>query len=148
MDNGNDLTIYRHTKDWLSGKKPPAQGRLWQRGKRPKRPPKPQHHLWLQPTEGVMTLPDGSVVSYVVQQLMPAEGWQARYSEADGSTFCQPLACLALAALTSGAQTGVGIFGIDYEEEGEGWKVCNTHDNFVGLVPPWEDEDEKEDGDG
>lgn len=146
MDNGNDLAIYRRAKDWLSGKKPPAQGRSWRRGQRTPRPPTPQHHLWLQPTEGVLTLPDGSAVTYVVQQLVPADGWQARYSEDDGSTFCQPLACLALVVLTSGERTGPGILGIDYEAEGAGWKVCNTHDNFVGLVPPWEDDEEACDG--
>jgi hypothetical protein len=134
------LSDYLRDKRWLKGVKPPAKGRRWRRGQTTARPPKPLHHLVIHPVDGVLPSPDGQRVTFVIQQLVPAEGWHARYSDDEGGMFTAELSCFALALITAGDQTSPGILGIDYTPE-EGWRVCNTHDNFLALVDPWSDDD-------
>jgi hypothetical protein len=116
-----------------------AQGRRWQRD----HTPTPLHHLVIHPTDGVLTLPDGQQATFVIQQLVPAEGWKARYRDEEGGLVTEALTCFALALLTCGDQTSPGILGIDYSPE-DGWQVCNAYDNFVALVDPWNDDDEED----
>ena len=88
--------------------------------------------------------------TYIVKQIMPADGWQAVYYDDEHGHFLCPVHALALAyTITRGRPSGRvahpqtsltpkelwEIVGVSYSP-GDAWTVCNESYNYCGLLTP------------
>lgn len=136
------LEDYHHDKRWLKGHKPAALGRRWKRGQpQPRRPQRLDHCLITLP--GDLLSPQGAeTLTYTVKQLISAQGWQARYAEDNGDTFTDYFEYFALCDVVRDGQTQSALFALEYTTE-DGWCLVQSHDNFLALIPPWEQEEQQ-----
>lgn len=137
MDVRDALDDYHHDQRWLKGVKPPAQGRRWERGKPGAPQPQRLAHCLITPPGALRTPKGAPALTYTIKQLLPADGWQARYAEADGTPFTERFEFFALCEVIVEGQTQSAMLAVEYTTE-DGWCLIQGHDNFLALIPPWE----------
>src|SRR5262245_57942308 len=89
--------------------------------------------------------------AYVIHQIMPAPGWQAVCHHDDGTHWRSPSHALGLSTrrvYTCRTRERVDssngspdeelreVVGLDYDPGGMGFEVCDSCDNYCGLLPP------------
>lgn len=69
-----------------------------------------------------------------ILQIIPADGWHAKYKEDDGAIMLCKVMCFALVAVTENGDVHEDVRAIDGDDEGLIEFANTLSSNFAGLV--------------